>query len=334
MIIRTPAVSVLLPVRAGGPLLLAAVGSILRQSVTDLELIVVDDGGNEPLLRELPRDPRLRVVANAGSGLVAALNTAAGAARADYLARMDADDIALPVRLERQLGLLEAEPELGLVGAQVEIFTDAGTVLPGFQRYQAWLNSLTTDASIRREMFIESPIPHPTAVLRRSVFQRMGGYRNPPWAEDYDLWLRAYQTGINMAKPSGILLRWRDRPARLTRTDSRYSPRRFVQAKAYYLRRTVLRRRAAVIWGAAPTGAALCDALVAAGVRVRAFIDIDPKKIGGRKRARPVWPPQAAAAVDDELILGAVGARGARADIRAALQAMDKQEGPDFLFTA
>ena len=162
----------------------------------------------------------------------------------------------------------------------------------------------------------------------------LGGYRDTPWAEDYDFWLRAFVHHIPMAKPEGILLRWRDHPQRLSRTDPRCSLAAFTRAKAHYLAATVLRQRPAVIWGAAPTGAQLYDALCEYEVEIKAFIDIDHKKIGGRKRGKPVLPARAAAGIKDAVILGAVGARGARAKIRCALQAMGKREGADYWFTA
>ena len=114
----------------------------------------------------------MRILANPGRGIVAALNTGAQLASAPYLARMDSDDIALPQRLARQIDLLERQPQIGIVATQVEIFTDTGTTDAGFRHYQTWLNSLTEPEVIRREIFIESPLPHPSVMLRRSVFER------------------------------------------------------------------------------------------------------------------------------------------------------------------
>lgn len=329
----SPLISVLLPTRDGNALLLEAVDSILNQTLTGLELIVIDDGGNGEVFAALPNDPRLRLLANPEPGLVGALNAGAAAARAPLLARMDGDDIALPERLRRQTELLLTRPRLGIVGAQVEVFAEQPLGV-GYRVYQDWINGLLTPARIARDIFIESPIPHPSAVLRREVFERLGGYRDRGWPEDYDLWLRAYAAGVAMAKPEGILLRWRDRPGRTSRIDPRYRLERFARAKAHFLTRTLLADRPAVIWGAAPTGALLYDCLAAEGGEVRAFIDIDRKKIGGRKRGRPVLGPEAATRLDGELILVAVGARGARGQIRAALEVQGLREGVDFCVTA
>ncbi len=332
---KRPLVSVLMPVRDGGEHLRAAVDSILAQSLDDLELVLVDDGSRDDAVARLDSldDHRLQRFTNPGQGIVSALNFAAFNARGDYLARMDADDIALPQRLERQLALLEREPGVGIVGAEVEIFAEQG-VGEGYRFYQDWINGLRAPADIAREIFVESPIPHPTAMLSSRLFRALGGYREVAWAEDYDLWLRAHLQGVGMAKPDGVLLKWRDRDGRLSRADSRYTVERFLDAKAHYLARSRLRNRHAVIWGAAPTGARLHDALEREGVEVTAFIDIDPKKIGGRKRGRPVLPAEAAAEVAPALIVGAVGSRGARLEIRAELDGHGMVEGEDYLFAA
>ena len=331
-----PLVSVILPVRNCGHYLLPAVNSIINQTLSDLELIIVDDGSSDGALQSLPTDTdrRIKILKNPGRGVVSATNYGARHARAPYLARMDGDDIALPQRLQRQFDFLEYNPDIGISGTQVEIFNEESLLGEGYQHYQTWINNLTESAAIRREIFVESPLPNPSIMMRTKTYQQLGGYHESRWAEDYDFWLRAFECDIKMAKPEGILLRWRDHPQRTSRCDKRYSLQHFTQAKAHYLARTVLKDTPAVIWGAAPTGAQLFDALAAEGAEISAFIDIDPKKIGGRKRGKPVLPWQAAAEINDAVILGAVGSRGARQEIRTHLLAMGKQEGADFWFAA
>ncbi len=324
-----PLVSVALPTCRGGPWLRAACRSILEQTLADLELLVVADGS--PDLEGLPRDPRLRLLRSRGRGIVAALRTAAAAARGPYLARMDDDDWSHPERLERQVALLETRPELGVVGAEVAIFREDGPVGPGYRRYQRWVNGLREPEAIAREAFVESPIPHPTAVLRLAVLRRLGGYRAVPWAEDYDLWLRAREAGVPMAKPEGVLLRWRDGPGRLSRRDPRCSEAAFLRARAHFLARSPLARRPFLLWGAGRYAGRLHDALVAAGVRVAAFVDVDPRKVGGTKRGRPVLPVEAVEEPGRWSALGAVRREDARAHMRAELAARGWVEGRDFL---
>jgi len=330
-----PLVSVVLPARDCGAYLDAAVASILGQTERRVELIVVDDHSRDGSIAGLSReDPRLRVVASPGEGIVDALNYGAALARGRYLARMDGDDLSHPQRLERQIAFLEARPDVGISGAQVQVFTNRGSPRSGYRRYQRWLNGLTTAEDIHRQMFVESPIPHPTAVLRMAVFRDLGGYRGCPWAEDYDLWLRAHRAGVAMAKPRGTLLYWRDHPQRLSRCGEPYSQWQFVLAKAHYLAAGPLRGHRALIWGASRVGARLHDALAAVGAEVAGFIDVDPRQIGGCKRGLPVYGPDYLEGCGAEVVLAAVGAPGAREEIRGYLLALGYQEGRDFVLAA
>jgi glycosyltransferase involved in cell wall biosynthesis len=335
-----PLVSVVLPVRNGGTWLRAAVDSILGQTLTDFEMIVVDDHSTDEALRGLAAaDPRLRVLSSPGRGVSHAFNAGFAASSGRFVSRMDADDIALPNRLERQVRFLEGEPGIDICGACVEIFVGdgatAGKPAGGNRRYQAWLNACRSPDTIHRELFIESPIPNPTAMFRREALTLLEGYRNPAWPEDYDLFLRADSRGMQMGKPDEILLRWRDHGRRLTRSDPRYAMPRFQAAKAHYLAGGRLRSAGpVVIWGAGPTGRSMHDLLRDEGVSVRGFLDVHPRRVGGRKRDLPVWPIEHAAGLERTFVLVAVGAAGARGKIRRFMQALGRTEGSDFLFVA
>jgi glycosyltransferase involved in cell wall biosynthesis len=328
-----PLVSVILPVHNGGRFLAPAVDSILAQTLTDFELLLVDDASTDGAVQALPRnDQRLRILSSPSRGVVHAFNAGMKSARGDLVARMDADDMALPGRLAAQADLLLQDQRLGIAGACIEFIAEGG-VRGGNRHYRDWLNSLRSPEAIRRGMFIESPVPNPTAMFRRDVLERLGGYRDVDWPEDYDLFLRADAGGIRMAKPAEILLHWRDHPNRLTRTDVRYDREKFQCAKAHYLAQGRLPERELLIWGAGPTGRRLFDLLAAEGVEVTGFIEVHPRRIGGTKRGQPVWPVTAALR-DEVFVLVAVGARHARAEIHAYLERHGRIDGSDYLFTA
>jgi len=335
-----PRVSVILPVRNGGRWLGTAVDSILGQSLPELELIVVDDHSDDGALAGLPgRDPRLRLLTNPGRGVSSAFNAGFGASRAPFVARMDADDVALPDRLEQQVRYLEEHPAVDICGACVEIFVSDGPAerspAGGNRRYQAWLNACRAPDVIRCELFIESPIPNPTAMFRRRALRRLGGYRDPDWPEDYDLFLRADASGLRMGKPDAVLLRWRDHGRRLTRSNPRYARERFQAAKAHFLAGTRLRAgEHIVIWGAGPTGREMHDLLSGEGVSTAGFLDVHPRRIGGRKRGLPVWPIEHVDRLGDRFIVVAVGSAGARGRIRDFMRARGRCEGTDYLFVA
>lgn len=332
-----PRVSVLMPVRDAAPTLGAAMDSVRAQTLRDWELVAVDDGstdGSLALLRDAARDdPRIRVLALPHGGIVAALNAGLAQVRAPLVARMDADDLCLPERLEAQVALLDARPDLGLVGCLIECFP-ADTVTDGMRHYESWLNSLVDPDHIARERLVESPLVHPSVVVRRAALEAVGAWREGPFPEDYDLWLRLLEAGVRMAKVPRVLLRWRDGEGRLTRTDPRYGRDAFMRLKSAHLARTFLAGRSAVqIWGAGPDGKRWRPMLAEAGVEVVRFFDIDPRKIGGRVgRQVPVLSWERVGEHRDTPLIAAVGAKGARAQIRAALLGARFHEGADYLF--
>jgi len=324
-----------MPVRNGGAWLGDAVCSILQQTHSQLELIIVDDHSEDDALQKLDKsDSRLTILDSAGEGVSAAFNTGMRAAKGEFIARMDADDLALPGRIHDQLEYLEQNPDVDICGGKVDIFSERG-LEGGNLRYQDWLNSCLSPEQISRELFIESPIPNPTAFFRRKALLKLDGYGDPAWPEDYDLFLRADAQGMKMGKPDQVLLRWREHGKRLTRTDKRYSLEQFQAAKIHYLSRYRLEPGIQpLIWGAGPTGSLTFDLLRHEGRGVSGFLEVHPRRIGGEKRGRPVWPIDHLEKDQASFVLAAVGAAGAREEIRTYLNGLGRIEGEDYLFVA
>ncbi|MBW3535875.1 MAG: glycosyltransferase [Gemmatimonadetes bacterium] len=333
-----PRVSILLPVRDGERHLEACVASLRSQTLEDWEAVVVDDGSEDATPRLLAAwadaDPRVVVIRQEAQGLVAALERARAAAQAPLVARMDADDVALPGRLQAQMALLESDASLAVVGCRVAYFPEA-RIRGGARRYESWLNDLVTPDDHVRDLFVECPLAHPTFLLRRDALEAAGGYRDRGWPEDYDLLLRLWRRGGRMAKVPEVLLRWREAEGRLSRTHPAYAPAAFRRCKVHHLRRSLLRdREGAVVWGAGPTGKAFARELAVAGVPVRAFVDLDPRKIGQEIHGAPVVAPADVDRFRGALALGAVGQACARAEIREALEASGWVEIEDFVMVA
>lgn len=329
-----PLVSVLLPTRDAAATLRAAAVSILRGSLRDLELVVVDDGSTDatPALldRLAGRDRRVRVLRGPGEGIAAALTRGLAASDALLVARMDADDVAWPRRLELQVAALAAEPALAAAGARVRLFPRA-RVQGGMRRYVAWLNGLTSPALVARDLFVEAPLVHPAALLRRGPLEQVGGWRDGPFPEDYDLWLRLAGAGHALTNLPATLLDWRESAGRLTRTDARYGLDRHMALKCAALRAGPLRGQAEVaLWGAGETGRAFADALAAEGIAVTTFVEVDRKKVGRTIRGAPVISYEAVERVRGRPLLVAVGAPGARDLIRAELAKRGFEEGREF----
>ncbi|GAC1337431.1 MAG: glycosyltransferase [Myxococcales bacterium] len=333
-----PLISVLLPARdAAGTLSAALAGLFEQRAAPPWELVCVDDGSTDatPLLlaaagRSAPAGVEVRVVRGEGRGIVAALNLGLQHCQGDFIARMDADDLAHPDRLRLQAELLARSPALGAVGSLVRLFPLPLTA--GATRFERWLDSVVTPGECARGRFIEAPLVHPSMMLRRAAIRAVGGYHDCGWAEDWDLQLRLLQAGYALEKVPAVLVWWRDSPGRLTRVHPSYSADAQQRLRAYHLARGPLSGRPLEIWGAGPTGKRLARALEVHGIRPRRFIDVAP----ARRVARgvPVVHAGEVGGPSEALLVCAVGAAGAREEIREALLPLGFREGEHFLFAA
>lgn len=183
-----PLVTVLMSVHDDRRFLCESVESILAQSLREFEFIVTDDGstdGSGEYLDSIP-DPRLRVIRNASNlGLTRSLNIGLDAARGKYVARMDADDVAAPHRLRRQVQFMEAQRGVGIVGTSRTLIDEGGRVI-------AEAPAATDDLRIRWRCLLGNPLAHPTVMLRREVLDRHKLRYDERFetAQDYELWSR------------------------------------------------------------------------------------------------------------------------------------------------
>lgn len=213
----SPRVSVVIPVYNAQAHLDEAVTSVLAQTFADFEVIAVDDGSTDrsaAILRRFERaDARVRVISRANTGIVGALNDGIAAARGSIIARMDADDVCLPARFERQIAFLDSHPDCVLLGAMVTVIDPHGLALYESER-------LLGHDELDRELMKGrgGVIRHPVAMIRRDALEKVGGYRPQyQWAEDLDLFLRLAEVG-RIANLPETLLRYRQHPQSVNRT--------------------------------------------------------------------------------------------------------------------
>jgi hypothetical protein len=210
----SPCVSVVLPVYNGLPYLHAAISSILSQSFTDFELIVIDDGsvdGSASVIEEFD-DLRLRFLRQDNQGLARTLNHGISLARGKYIARQDQDDLSHPDRLTLQVAHMEAHQDCVLLGSWAQIM-EVDRLVERFHRHPI------DESTLRYQLLFNNPFVHSSVLLRRSALQQVGGYttdpaRQPP--EDYELWSRLSRIG-SVGNVGQVLLVYREIPGSMSR---------------------------------------------------------------------------------------------------------------------
>jgi glycosyltransferase involved in cell wall biosynthesis len=183
-----PAISVLMAVRDGAAFLDGALASLESQHFRDFEIVIVDNGSRDETSRIIAawaaREPRLRSFRLERPGLARSLCYAAAQARAPILARLDADDVALPSRLGLQYAAMQSNPSLGLLGSSADIINELGQKI-GERHLPA------SDRELKEFLKTGNPFVHSSVMMRRDAYERAGGYRDGlRVCEDFDLWCR------------------------------------------------------------------------------------------------------------------------------------------------
>jgi len=201
-----PIISVVLPVYNGVITIKAAVESILDQTYDNFELIVINDGSTDETSEILAsfNDKRLTVLNQKNQGLAASLNRGIQQSKGKYIARIDADDIAFPERLQKQVNFMEANPAIVVMGTAARLIYSNGT-----QRVR--YRPLDT-ASIRKNIIKICPFTHSSVMIRKDVLDKVGLYdvakdgAKKTLVEDYDLWVRILAAGYEMANTAEVLM--------------------------------------------------------------------------------------------------------------------------------
>jgi glycosyltransferase involved in cell wall biosynthesis len=212
-----PQISVVMSVFNTEKFIKAALESILNQTFKDFEIVLINDGSSDKSMDIVAQydDPRIRIVNQTNHGLVYSFNKGVDLARADYIARMDADDISLPSRFAKEHKWLESNPKRGLVGTFF-CYMDEETSTPT----EVVMTAPTKHIDLVRMMHIVNPFGHGSIMMRKSAVLGVGGYRDEyEPAEDYDLWRRiAMEWEIGQIPE--VLYLWRFHPGSISRRKS------------------------------------------------------------------------------------------------------------------
>ncbi len=279
-----PPVSVIMPVRNASKTLARAIESILDQTLADFELIVIDDGSQDESAKIVKgyQDTRVILMQQSPKGLVSALNKGIEISRAGFIAPMDADDVSYPRRLKMQYDYLMRHPDIGLVSCLVKYCGDRRKN-QGYYLHVEWSNQLIESRTIYNRRFMESPLVHPSVMIRKSILPKVGVFKEGPFPEDYEMWLRMMDAGVLAAKLPNFLLDWYDSCNRLSRVDPRYSTEAFFRTKAAYFTKWYRRnyqpvQREIWIWGHGKAVREKSKWLEHNGITIHGFIDLKERK--------------------------------------------------------
>jgi glycosyltransferase involved in cell wall biosynthesis len=281
---QEPIISVILPFYNAELFIEEAIESILNQSFLDFELILIDNNStdNSLLIAEefQKQDSRIILINEKRQAVTFAFNKGLSISKGDYIVRMDADDISHSDRLQNQYNFLQENKDVEVVSCKVRLKSDIDNN-KGFKRYVDWINSVMSYEEIQLAKYIESPIVNPSVMLRKSVFEKYGTYRNGDFPEDYEFWLRLLSKNVIINKLPEYLFTWRDSAGRLTRTNHLYSDERFFKIKIDYLIPDLKEQNKmqAWIWGAGKIARLRTKYLEECGLKILGFIDVDTNKL-------------------------------------------------------
>ena len=328
--------SILMPVKNTAQYLPACLDSILAQSIPNWELIAINDHSTDSskniLLNYAQHDQRIKVFDNTEKGIIAALRLAYQKSEGTLLTRMDSDDLMSSNKLEALQQALLAKGERHIAIGQVQYFADKG-VGGGYQRYENWLNGLTSTGTNYQERYKECAIPSPCWMVYREDLEHCDAFHPNRYPEDYDLFFRFYQQGLTIIPSTKVLHYWRDYPERTSRNDPNYADNRFLSMKmAYFLELDYLKDRPLAVWGAGKKGKWIAQFLTKKNISFH-WICNNPNKIGHDIYGNILQGEDFLEQLNDPHYIIAIANVEAQAEIYKRLAGAEQLElGKDFFF--
>lgn len=276
-------VSILMPAKNVESFIFNCIESILKQSYLHWELIIVDDHSEDAthqIIEEFSKkDIRIKILKNKGNGIIDALKLAYENAKGDYITRMDADDIMSKYKIEYLVTILESDKEINVSTGFVEYFTENG-LGEGYKKYADWLNGLVINQNHFSEIYKECVVPSPCWMMRRVDFERIGGFENNIYPEDYDLCFRMYAHNMKVKGIQKVLHYWRDYSNRTSRTSENYANNSFLELKMhYFLKLDYDLNKELILLGAGKKGKKIAQILIDQKIPFR-WLTNNQKKIG------------------------------------------------------
>lgn len=328
----TPLVSVILPVKDGSKTIRRAIQSIFNQSYNNLELIIVDDHSTDNTVDIVNAiiDVRIKLVDSQNPGIANALNAGINRASGKYIARMDADDISYPDRIQKQVRFLQENPLVGVVSCLVKHIGSGRVMQKGYRIHTEWINSIIDPKNHYLNRFVDAPVAHPSVIFRRELIKKFGCYSVDMVPEDFELWLRWMDKGVRFAKIPDVLFDWYDSTKRASRVLEEYKQEQFDKVKTKYFAKWWQRKnsnKSIWIWGYGKKVFKKSATLQDFGIEIAGYIDIIDRPHSLRKVEHYSKIPGL-----DAFCLVYVSDRSGKVKITDYFKNMDMKPGKDFLY--
>lgn len=328
---KKPKLSVLLPVFNASNSIANAVESVLNQDFVDFELIVIENNADAQTIEIVSNynDKRIVLLSEKQQGIAYALNRGLSLARGAFIARTDADDVCFSQRFSQQITYLNEHPNIDLVGTQTFFESSQRNAL-AMSHFVSWQNMILSPEDHALNRFIDSPIAHPTWMMRKKLVDTCGYYTLDFVPEDYEFLLRVLHNGFKIAKLPEKLLSWTDSAQRASRTDPRYADSNFDKIRIQYLAlflktNKLIKDRKLVVCGLSKKSRRRSMLLQTFDITVDVFTDVVPRNSPDFISLSEVTDPKA------YFILNFISKRGLRDQIKAHFTDLGFIEGTDLI---
>ncbi len=231
-------ISIISPVKNVSPWILETATSILSQTFTDWEWIIVDDHSTDDTFEKIQllaqSDYRISIFKNDKHGIIPALQLAVSRAKGKYLTRMDGDDLMPEQRLALFFTLAESHSEKTVVTGKVNYFS-ASIVSEGYLKYESWLNEIATENSYYNHIYRECVVASPNWLMHRQTALDIQLFVLLDYPEDYDMCFRWKSAGLSIVSVDEVTLLWREHPLRTSRTSEIYQQEKFFELKLKWM---------------------------------------------------------------------------------------------------
>ena len=328
-------VSIVIPAKNTAEFLPECLESILTQSYSNWEAIIVDDGSTDSSVQIIAdyaaKDHRICVLSNSGIGIIDALRTAYAVATGELITRMDSDDIMSSDKLLKMSAMLKKYGQGYIALGCVKYFSKEG-IKDGYRRYEKWLNGLTKNGENFSEIYKECVIPSPCWMVYVTDFERCGGFSPDTYPEDYDLAFRFYKYGLKCIPSNDLFHYWRDYAIRTSRTSDHYAENSFLELKLnYFMELSYNASKTLIIWGAGTKGKKMARLLSEAHMAFEWICD-NPKKIGKTIYGKTLKPFEFLSEIDNYQSIITVANRESQEVIKTYFETHQKKPMKDYFF--